>query len=299
MKGAGMLRASSAWSTGHSTPALQASGTVALPLRSAWLFGWFRGYARRYLARRFHAARLAREGFRPGAEELDGPIIVVLNHPSWWDPLFGLVLSSLFPGRLHAAPIDSSALARYRFFERLGFFGIERGTARGARQFLRRAETALRSGSVLWITAQGRFTDAHERPVRLAPGIGHLACRLDTGWLLPLALEYGFWDESTPEAFARFGSPIAVEGPARDTQPATSAAWTARVAAALEQTQDALAADVRRRDPARFETLVAGRAGIGGVYDAWRQIRAALRGERFVASHGSVGSARSPRCAAP
>ena len=29
----------------------------------------------------------------------DGPLIVVLNHPSWWDPLVGLVLAELIPDR--------------------------------------------------------------------------------------------------------------------------------------------------------------------------------------------------------
>src|SRR4051794_4534271 len=87
-----------------------------LDRRSAWLFGLFRGHAKRYVARSFHAVRVSLSGPVPG--EIPGPAIVVLNHPSWWDPLIGLVLSDLWPGRRHYAPIDSAALARYRFFER-------------------------------------------------------------------------------------------------------------------------------------------------------------------------------------
>jgi hypothetical protein len=40
-------------------------------------------------------------------------------------------------GRAHYAPIEAAALARYRFFERLGFFGIELGTVRGGVVFMR------------------------------------------------------------------------------------------------------------------------------------------------------------------
>ncbi len=66
-----------------------------------------------------------------------GPLIVVLNHPSWWDPLVGLILSERFPGRTHYAPIEAAALARYPL---LGPARASSGSTpgrRGAREFLR------------------------------------------------------------------------------------------------------------------------------------------------------------------
>ena len=45
----------------------------------------FRSYARRYIRRHFHALRLSADGLPP--EVSNGPLIVVANHPSWWDPL--------------------------------------------------------------------------------------------------------------------------------------------------------------------------------------------------------------------
>ena len=265
------------------TPRPQAPAS-ALSRRSLRWIAWFRGHARRYMARRFHAARLARAGFQPGPDTLAGPVVVVMNHPSWWDPMFGVVLSDLFPGRVHTVPMDATALAKYPFFERLGFFGIEPGTARGSREFLRKGTAALANpGGMLWVTAQGRFVDVRARPVELKEGIGHLACRARNGWVVPLAIEYGFWDESTPEVFARFGSPLALG--VTDQRPA--AAWTARIAASLEQAQDLLSADVQNRDPSRFVTLFDGGVGVGGVYDVWRRFRAVVRGERFDAAHAS------------
>ena len=211
--------------------------------------------------------------------------MVVLNHPSWWDPMLGLVLFDFWPDRFHVAPIDSAALVKYKFFERLGFFGIEPGTSRGAREFLRRSLQALEDPAcMLWLTGQGRFADVRERPVRLKKGIGHLACRLDGGTILPLAVEFTFWDESTPEAFARFGTPIALGAEGR----LSPAAWTERVGRAVEEAQDALALDVIARDPARFETLMVGGSGVGGAYDLWRRLKAAVRGEKFDSGHGDV-----------
>ena len=55
----------------------------------------FTRYVRRYLRRHFHAVRLVRAG-RPEAPA-EGPLVIVLNHPSWWDPLVGAVLAGLFP----------------------------------------------------------------------------------------------------------------------------------------------------------------------------------------------------------
>jgi hypothetical protein len=48
-----------------------------------------------------------------------------------------------------------------------------------------------------------------------------------------------------------------------------------------------LAEDAIARDPSRFVTLHQGREGMGGIYELWRRLRAALRGERFDARHDS------------
>ncbi len=106
----------------------------------------------------FDAVRLS-VGGRPGPVP-DGALIVVLNHPSWWDPLVALVLTELFPDRTHFAPMDADSLRRYQFFERLGMFGVELGTRRGQRDFLRISRFILaRERTALWVTAQGRFAD--------------------------------------------------------------------------------------------------------------------------------------------
>lgn len=252
-----------------------------LPRRSARLFGLFRSYARRYVRRHFHALRLDRDGLVPGLPP--GPLIVVANHPSWWDPLIGLILSEELPAdRVHYAPIDHKGLAQYPFLERLGYYGVEPGTPRGGLRFLRQSmEILARPESVIWITAQGQFVDPRDRPVRLRPGLGHLAYRQPEGSIVPLALEYPFWNDRCPEVLVRFGSPIDIQAtPGRSPED-----WTARLESALQETQDALAEHARGRDPERFRTLLGGAAGVGGVYDAWRRLKAGLRGESFRAEH--------------
>ena len=272
-------------------------GFVDLPEISPRLLALFHRYTRWYLSRHLHALRLSRAGRPPrellsaqgGAASEGEPLVVYLNHPSWWDPLVGLLLSvELFGGYRSYAPIEASAVERYGFFRRLGFFGVERGTRAGARRFLGTALALLeRPGAALWITPEGRFRDPRERPVELEPGLAHLARhlarRMDRGVFLPLALEYPFWEESAPEALARFGEPVS----AADLTGRLSEI-TAELAVRLEAAQDALALEARERRPEAFERLLAGRAGVGGVYDLWRSLKARLRGERFEREHGGT-----------
>jgi 1-acyl-sn-glycerol-3-phosphate acyltransferase len=242
-------------------------GVGTLPGQSDWLVRVFRRYVRQYVPRHFRAVRLSRAGDRP--ELPHGSATIVLNHPSWWDPLICLVLTDLFPERRHYAPMDSAALAHYGFFRRLGFFGVERDRMRGARNFLRTCRAIIeRDDSMLWVTAQGRFADARERPVRLAPGVGHLLASTSRGSVVPLALELVFWDHRLPEALAYFGEPIAVRAGV------AASAWTALLEQALQEGQAALAADVQRRDPGAFRVLI-GADEAGGLPAAawWRRLR--------------------------
>ncbi len=241
-----------------------------------WLFGW---YLRWFFWRRFRAVRVSRAGL-PRAPS-GRPLIIYSNHPSWWDPaLYILLATKLFPGRPGFGPMDHESLGRYGVLERMGVFGIALNTPRGAARFL---ATSLRvlgdPAGILWITAEGAFTDPRRRPVHLRPGIAHLARRVPGAVILPLAVEYAFWNESRPEALVRFGDPIET---ARDR---TVAAWTTRLEAELTRTMDSLATESAERDPSLFQPLLRGGAGVGGIYDLSRRLRAWASGRRFDPSH--------------
>jgi 1-acyl-sn-glycerol-3-phosphate acyltransferase len=248
---------------------MRSSGTA--PVASPALVALFTRYGALYLARHFHAVRLARAPLPAGDALRDGPMVVCLSHPSWWDPMICFQLARrLFPERAHYAPMEAAALTKYRFFARLGLFGIEPGTAKGARRFLAVSQEVLaRPATALWVTAGGAFADPRQRPVRLRRGLGYLLTRMQSGVVLPLALEYSFWEERLPEALARFGEPLRIGAALRSPD-----AWTALLESRLEAAQDALAGDALARDPERFETLVGGAAtGEGGFYDLWRRFR--------------------------
>jgi len=260
------------------------STRVAGPPRvSPFLLWGFHGYVRRYLRKRFDAIRLAR-GSEPELPD-DHALVVYLNHPGWYDPLVGAYLADrLWGGRQHFAPIDAAMLDRYQVFSKLGFYGVHRSQRRGGLDFIRTSLAILdRSDRAVWVTAQGRFTDVRSRPVRLSPGLSHLAPRLARAVVVPLAVEYAFWNESRPEVLLRFGEPMHAGGEA--TEGWDPGRWHRELESRLERCMDRLAEDAMSRDASRFTTLLDGSRGVGGLYDAIRACRSWLRGERFDASH--------------
>jgi 1-acyl-sn-glycerol-3-phosphate acyltransferase len=242
-----------------SVPASKVPPVSALSLRL------FQRVVRSYFRRHFravmvqHAERLAQAG---------SPLIVYANHSSWWDPMVSFLLADqLQPARRHYAPMDACALQRYPVLRKLGIFPVEMSSARGAAQFLRTSQAILDAGGVVWITPQGRFADPREPSLQFKPGLGALAARVPGVTLLPLAIEYTFWDERLPETLLRFGEPVllAAGTPADD---ATTALSTA-LEAAMAQLKTASMA----RDAAAFQVLLTGGRGTGGLYAFGRRLR--------------------------
>jgi len=259
--------------------------TSTRPPISPVLLRWFIWYCRRYIRRHFHSLRVSIHGLPPDAA--GHPLVVYTNHASWWDPLVGLVMKDIFfPERQLFAPIDAAMLARYGMFAKLGFFGVEQGTRRGAVQFLRTSQAILQSPEhLLAVTPQSCFADVRERPVKFQSGLGHLAARVERAEFVPMAMEFVFWEERLPEILVRFGEPVEVR---REHAPQfTPDSWTAVFEQKLEAVQDALSLEAQRRDPSGFKTLLRGGAGQGGLYDLGRAIKAKLRGELFKKEHGT------------
>jgi hypothetical protein len=120
--------------------------------------------------------------------------------------------------------------------------------------------------------------------------------------IVPMAVEYCFWNERFPEALVSFGKPIdmAVDAPIDapihakssakiDTQinarDRTVAEWTRLLETHLQETMDRLAVDAMSRNPARFHRIRRGRTGMGGIYSLYKRVAASLRGKPFEPDH--------------
>lgn len=251
---------------------------------------FFRRIVRGYFRRHFHAVRVSHpERFSRWSTAAAGPLLVYANHSSWWDPMVCFLLAEkLMPTRRHYAPMDAEALERYRILQRIGIFAVQTDSARGAVQFVRRGTAILNGGGVLWVTPQGRFADVRERPLGFKPGLSALAVRAARAQgrctLVPLAIEYPFWDERLPETLLHFGEAVEVA-------PGESAeALEARLVRALEAAMEELSQYAVAKDPGGFEVLRRGSLGVGGFYGlgkrAWALVtRQPYRPEHRVEEH--------------
>ena len=259
--------------------------------RSPLAVRFFTGAVTRRMAQNFAGVRVSRAAGPPPAAQVAGrSLVVYANHPSWWDPVFLIVLiTRAFPDRRVFAPIDAEALGRYGFMRRCGLFGIEPDSRAGALRFLKVGRDVLsRPDTILCVTPQGRFSDVRQ-PLVLQRGLAVLLARAPEAVILPVALDYPFWNESRPEALARWGAPVACAGDARRDVEARQSA----LGAGLEKALAALENEAVRRDPAAFVSLLEGRVGVGGLYDAGRRLAAWTTGRRFDAAHGAGDRSRA------
>jgi 1-acyl-sn-glycerol-3-phosphate acyltransferase len=254
-----------------------ARGGEPVPRPSPLLVSMATRYFTGYLRKHFHAVRM----LTPPPPLEGRPAIVFLNHASWWDPLTCMVLARhFFPGRRHHAPIDAIALEKYRFLLKLGMFPLDRHSRAGVAAFLRTAASLLADdATMLWITPEGQFTDSRTRPTVLRPGVGHLARLAPAARIVPLAIEYTFWNERHPELLLNFSAPVSLK------PRGTAAEATLALARTLQEAQDALAEAAQTRDPRRFATLLAGAGGVHPVYDQFRRVASFLRGRPFTPNH--------------
>lgn len=269
-----------------SSPTQADTRTTRVPVVSRLILRAFLRVVRRNLRRSFHKVRIE------GAERLrdnTGPIIVYMTHASWWDPMIGFLLWAQLPGRKHYGPMDATALSRYKILSKVGVFPIDLAGGRGGIQFLRTAEEILRSGGVLWVTPQGRFADVRDRPPVFKAGLASLVARVPESTLIPVAMEYTFWDERTPEAL------IFVGEPQHQRVGEATEALDQRLAGALGSAMAELETRARTRNPVAFATiLLTGRAGVGGFYGLGQRLRAFVLRRPYQVEHTAEPSTFQP-----
>jgi len=238
--------------------------------------GGFAWYCRRLFKKRFRSVLTERAGLEHiGALNAhDGPAIVALNHASWWDPLVGYMLDfDLLPARESRAPIEMAQLQQFKFFKKLGLFGIEPDHPDALTEMSAYTdELFAHARGTLILTPQGRFTDPRDK-VRLRPGAAAILAEHPTARVVSVALEYVFWQDQKPELLTRVTT---LEQDPDGLAGSTTACHRA-ITRLMQANQDQLAELVRARDEAPFEPLFewsdAGAAKTNPFYDLMLRLR--------------------------
>lgn len=229
---------------------------------------FFARYVRWRTRRCFHAVRISQPEVLRAADGDGAPLIVMMNHPGWWDPLVGvLVQQALLRGRPGMAPMDQTQLEKFRFFRHLGLFGIDPDEKKNKAAMLEyvHRQWATRPRTVLWITPQGRFADVRAE-LALRPGAAVIAARTPGVRVVSLSIEYSFWLDQRPEMFLRLAR---VSPPEKPSIPH----WHRALKAGMGANAAALAELVIARDPGAFESLLESRAGINPAMNLLLKLR--------------------------
>ena len=245
--------ANSPGAVSHATPPLPAG--VRRP--SPFLLALYYIAVRIRVGWNFQSLRIANSERFPAGP---GPLIVFGNHPSWWDPVPALLAHHAYrPESIFWAPSDTEVMKQNGYLRYLGFFPVKTGTIAGTKQFLQSASDLLtRQDTVLWVTPAGELHDPRERPVRFRRGLAALVSGLENVTVVPMALEYPFWDTQRPEMLVSWGEPIHIA----DGRSKSTGEWHQLFQEALATAQDELAELSIAREANRFRVLFYGHAGL-------------------------------------
>ncbi|MBU6413887.1 MAG: lysophospholipid acyltransferase family protein [Planctomycetes bacterium] len=237
--------------------------------RIAPVFTWY--VTAKLIPGRFHAVRIVTDTLDAARSvaDLSQPLLVVMNHQSWWDPMIGLALAStLWPARRGIAPMDATQLQKFQILRKIGIFGIHPDNPASMAAMLEFVDQrfAALSKPTLMLTPQGQFVDVR-LPIEIRPGVSALAARFPTCRVVSVAIEYTFWLDQKPEVLIRFQS---VPTP----DPVSTTAWHRALTQVMTANSSALAALVQARDAAPFTTLIGGSgSGTNPFYNLWNRLR--------------------------
>jgi len=167
---------------------------------SPWAERIFLPYIVRQFRKAFHGLH-----FLGPVPEFDPalPLVITPNHSTWWDGFFFYILNKRVWKRKGYLMMLEEQLSKYRFFSRIGAFGIEPGLARKSYEALRYSADVLRDpANALCIFPQGVLRYSGVRPLEFQRGVGYIL-KLYGGEvnLLPLGIRCKFLIDQHPEAF--------------------------------------------------------------------------------------------------
>ena len=173
--------------------------------KTIWFEKIFAIYNRNLLKRRFYKCRV-KELQKLRERNLEIPLIIYINHSSWWD---GLVLFEVLkkPEFDNFLMMEEKQLKSLRLFRRLGAFSVIRENPREAVRSLNYAVSILREKPrrTLLIFPQGEILPNEIRPLKFYNGISRIIQKLGSCMVVPCSLRYEFLKNYKPEIFVKFG----------------------------------------------------------------------------------------------
>lgn len=176
-----------------------------------WAKFIFQIYVMRLMKRHFHGFHLFGNLPYPNS---DFPLLLIPNHSTWWDGFFVYLLNDQILKRNHYLMMLDRQLAKYKFFSRIGAFGITPGDNKNVRESLNYTVDLLQIRNVMiTIFPQGVLLPWGKRPLNFKKGIESIVHRYNKPInILPLAIRAEYGSEQRADVFFQFGENYIVDG---------------------------------------------------------------------------------------
>jgi len=175
-----------------------------------WAKFIFHIYVMRLMKRHFHAFHLFGNLPQP---EPDLPLLLVPNHSTWWDGFFVYLLNEEILKRNTYLMMLDRQLAKYKFFARIGAFGITPGDRKNVRESVNYTVELLQEKNVMiTMFPQGILLPWGKRPLNFKKGIESIIQLYNKPInVLPLAIRAEYGGEQRAEVFFQFGKNLVVD----------------------------------------------------------------------------------------
>ncbi|MDZ7401872.1 MAG: lysophospholipid acyltransferase family protein [candidate division KSB1 bacterium] len=175
-----------------------------------WAKFVFHIYVMRLMKRQFHAFHLFGDLPQP---DPNLPLLLIPNHSTWWDGFFVYLLNDQILKREPYLMMLDRQLAKYRFFARIGAFGITPGDRENVNESLNYTVELLQKKNVMiTIFPQGILLPWGKRPLNFKKGIEAIIQLYQKPInILPLAIRAEYGGEQRAEVFFQFGQNLIVD----------------------------------------------------------------------------------------
>lgn len=175
-----------------------------------WAKFIFHIYVMRLMKRHFHSFHLLGNLPQP---DPNFPLLLIPNHSTWWDGFFVYLLNEeILKREIYLMMLDRQ-LVKYKFFARIGAFGITPGDKKNLRQSLNYTVELLQKKNVMIIMfPQGILLPWGKRPLNFKKGIESIIQLYKKPInILPLAIRAEYGGEQRAEVFFQFGENFLVD----------------------------------------------------------------------------------------
>ncbi|HEX9971547.1 MAG TPA: lysophospholipid acyltransferase family protein [bacterium] len=175
-----------------------------------WAKFIFHIYVMRLMKRHFQAFHLFGNLPQPDQEL---PLLLIPNHSTWWDGFFVYLSNEeILKREIYLMMLDRQ-LAKYKFFARIGAFGITPGDKENVNESLSYTVGLLQKKNVMiTMFPQGILLPWGKRPLNFKKGIESIIQLYNKPInILPLAIRAEYGGEQRAEVFFQFGENFIVD----------------------------------------------------------------------------------------